>query len=88
MGSEGSPIGAGDTVGACCFAHILHACRALGPRETLRAAQWADAFAWGLAAGSASCQYVEGAMFDVVEVQRIRGQIKVREVTEVHGGTS
>ena len=63
-----NPIGAGDTCTAVLFAEVLHG---KSPRE---------AFAWGLAAASASCMTSYPAVFSRSDAERIRKSISVKQI--------
>lgn len=64
-----NPIGAGDTTGAIFLAQLS----AGAPAHT--------AFAWGLAAGSASCRQLGGADFAMDDLHEILAKIKVSRIT-------
>ena len=64
-----NPIGAGDTVGAIFLSQLL----AGAPPQ--------DAFACGLAAGSASCRQLSGADFTLPDLHDILAKITVSHIT-------
>ncbi len=61
-----NPLGAGDTASAVILVKLLEGIPC------------PEAVAWGLAAASASCLHLEGARFDLADMQAIHAQIVVR----------
>jgi len=60
-----NPIGAGDTVGAVTLCRLLQGVPAV------------EAFADGLAAASASCMHIQGAQFELPDMERLRAGIRI-----------
>lgn len=64
-----NPIGAGDTTGAVMLSRLLEG------------ADPADAFAWGLAAASASCLHIQGGYFSPADMDDLHAAMSIRRMT-------